>query len=117
MFGMSYKPSPEAIALARRVKRTVQRMGLLMKQLPALLRQPDDAKEPSEKYVADMLDARRPLSLWRFFTIDGFQVEFARVLLEQKEFLVLPCGDIRVIEVERAPVKASLPDVRHKEIA
>lgn len=117
MLGMSYKPSPEAIALARRVKRTLQRMGMLTKNIPAAIRQPDDEKEMSEKYVTDMLDARRPLSLWRFFTIDGFQVEFARVLLEHQDYLVLPCGDIRVIEVERTPVKASLPDVRAKEIA
>lgn len=118
MFGMSYQPTPEALALARKVKRTLQRLGILPKNVPTLIKRDDEAKPLPEKYVTDMLDGRRPLSFPRFFLIEGFQVEFARVLLEQQNYLAFPCGDIRVIEVavdrKRPMLKASLPTAKEE---
>lgn len=110
MFSMAYMPTPEALALAMRVKATVEQLHLSVKEIV-------DPVGQSEQYISDMFAGRRALSLWRFFRIEGFQAAFGKVLLGP-EYLVLQRGDIRVIHVgKRKALKASLPVEAKQEIA
>lgn len=111
MFSMAYMPTPEAVVLAQRTEAAVRTLRLRVKEIV-------DVVGLSETYILDMFAGRRPLSLWRFFRIDGFKVAFGKQLLRGADYLVLPRGDIRVIRVGKRPaVKAALRETRVKDIA